>query len=112
MELTQTKQCANCSWKVDRDLNEILCYNRENHENLNQTIANPDGDVSQLKTPLRIMACHYSSDEKLLPCIGWIYNQVRNNNLALRLALVPSSNVKHIEIDGEQRTDFTQTFDD
>jgi hypothetical protein len=107
MELAPTKQCSNCPWKVDRDLNEIPGYNRDNHENLKQTIACPSGDVSELKKPLPIMACHYSTE-----CIGWIHNQACNNNLRLRLALLQCKNVKHIQLDGEQRTDFAQTFDD
>ncbi len=112
MELAQTKQCGNCPWKVDRNLNSIPGYNRENHEKLKQTIACPSGEVSELKKPLRIMACHYSTDDKMLECIGWVYNQARNNNLALRLVLLRCKNVKHLQLDGEQRKDFAQTFED
>ena len=61
MELTQTKQCKICPWKEDRDLSTIPGYRRENHQKLYQTIANPDIDfsevVSQLRNPMRIMAC-------------------------------------------------------
>jgi hypothetical protein len=116
MELTQTKQCKNCPWKVDRDLRTIPGYNPENHQKLCQTIANPDIDfsevVSQLRNPMRIMACHYSTADKELPCIGWIYNQLRNNNLALRMALIRSAQVKNLEIDGAQRATFAETFED
>lgn len=116
MELTQTKQCKNCPWKVDRDLSKIPDYNRDNHQDLNGTIANPDINISevihQATTPMRLMGCHYSTDEKLLPCIGWIYNQLRNNNLALRLELMRSSQIKSLEIDGAQRATFAETFED
>lgn len=116
MELTQTKQCKNCPWKVDRDLRTIPGYNRENHQKLNLTIANPDLDfsevVSQLTNPMRIMVCHYSTTNLELPCIGWVYNQLRNNNLALRIALIRSSHVEKLEIDGPQRTTFAETFED
>lgn len=116
MELTQTKQCKNCPWKVDRNLNTIPGYSRENHQKLSQTIANPEINysqvVSQLTNPMRIMACHYSTDDLELPCIGWIYNQLRNNNLALRLALIRSKQVKKLEIDGAQRATFAKTFGD
>ena len=116
MELIQTKQCKICPSKEDRDLSTILGYRQENHQKLYQTIANPDIHfsqvVSQLTTPMRIMVCHYSTDEELLPCIGWVYNQLRNNNLALRLALIRSTSVKNIEIDGAQRQTFAETFED
>ena len=75
MLLTPTKQCANCPWKVDRDLSKIPGYNRENHEALKETIANPNQDVfEQLTSPKIAMGCHYSTDEKLLECVGWIYH--------------------------------------
>jgi hypothetical protein len=116
MQLTQTKQCANCPWKVDRDLSKITGYNRDNHQDLNGTIANPDIDISevihQVTTPMRLMGCHYSTDDLQLPCIGWIYNQLRNNNLALRMALIRSRQVKKLEIDGPQRVTFAETFED
>ena len=116
MQLTQTKQCANCPWKVDRDLSKIPGYNRENHQDLNGTIANPDIDISevihQVTTPMRLMGCHYSTDDKLLECVGWIYNQLRNNNLALRLALIGSCQIRKLEIDGAQRATFAETLKD
>ena len=123
MQLTQTKQCANCPWKVDRDLSKIPGYNRENHQDLNGTIANPHTDISevihQLTSPKVAMGCHYSTDDKLLECVGWIYNQLRNNNLALRLVLMrslrarsASDQIKKLEIDGAQRATFVETLKD
>jgi hypothetical protein len=115
MELIQTKQCKICPSKEDRDLSTILGYRQENHQKLYQTIANPDIHfsqvVSQLTTPMRIMVCHYSTDEELLPCIGWVYNQLRNNNLALWIALIRSTKVKNIGIDGTQRQTVAETFE-
>jgi len=96
MELAQTKQCGNCPWKVDRDLSKIPGYKRENHEKWEQTIVCPNGDISQIKAPLQIMACLYSTDDKMLDCIGWIYNQTCNNNQRLRLALLQCTNIKYI----------------
>ncbi|MEG4850818.1 DUF6283 family protein [Microcoleus sp. B5-D4] len=113
MQLAQTKQCANCPWKVDRNLSKISGYNRENHEALKETIANPNHDVfEQLTSPKIAMGCHYSTDEKLLECVGWIYHQLRNNNLLLRLVLMRSNQIKDIEIDGAQRATFSETLTD
>ncbi|MEG4210374.1 hypothetical protein [Microcoleus sp. S13_B4] len=78
------------------------------------TIANPKSDVSeaiyQLTNPNMAMACHYSTDEKLLECVGWIYHQLRNNNLALRLVLMRSGQMKELDIDGAQRATFAETL--
>ena len=113
MLLTQTKQCANCPWKVDRDLSKIPGYNRENHEALKETIANPNQDVfEQLTSPKIAMGCHYSTHEKLFECVGWIYHQLRNNNLALRLVLMRSNQISQLEIDGAQRATFAETLTD
>lgn len=113
MPLTQTQQCANCSWKVDRDLSKVSGYNRENHEDLKGTIANPHQDLlEQLTSPKIALGCHYSTDKKLLECVGWIYNQLRNNNLPLRLVLMRSNQIKDLEIDGEQRATFAETLKD
>ncbi|MEG4248696.1 DUF6283 family protein [Microcoleus sp. Pol10D4] len=120
MQLAQTKQCANCPWKVDRDLKQIPDYNRENHEALKGTIVDPNLDLyEQLASPNVAMACHYSTDEKLLECVGWIYNQLRNNNLALRLVLMrcatrpqATNQISQLEIDGKQRATFAETLEE
>ncbi|MEG4458694.1 DUF6283 family protein [Microcoleus sp. N9_A1] len=113
MQLTQTKQCANCPWKVDRDLSQIPGYNRENHQALNETIANPHLDLLEQLTSHNVaMGCHYSTDEKLLECLGWIYHQLRHNNLILRLVLMRSGQIKQLEIDGAQRATFAETLKD
>ncbi|MEG4350252.1 DUF6283 family protein [Microcoleus sp. LAD1_D3] len=120
MPLTQTKQCANCPWKVDRNLSKIPGYNRENHEDLKETIANPHLDFfEQLTSPKIAMGCHYSTEEKLLECVGWIYNQLRNHNLPLRLVLMrcatrpqATNQMKELEIDGAQRATFAETLEE
>ncbi|MEG3907830.1 DUF6283 family protein [Microcoleus sp. POL10_C6] len=113
MQLVQTKQCANCPWKVDRDLKQIPDYNRENHEALKGTIVDPTLDLyEQLASPNVAMGCHYSTDEKLLECVGWIYNQLRNNNLALRLVLMRSNQISRLGMDGAQRATFAETLKD
>jgi|SRR6476469_2436996 len=113
MQLTQTKQCANCPWKVKRDLSKIPDYNRENHEALQGTIADPSLDLlEQLANSNVAMGCHYSTDEKVLECVGWIYHQLRNNNLLLRLVLMRSNQISQLEMDGAQRTTFAETLTD
>ena len=97
-------------------MSKIPGYNRENHQDLNGTIANPHTDLSevihQLTSPKVAMGCHYSTDDKLLECVGWIYNQLRNNNLALRLVLMRSDQIKKLEIDGAQRANFVESLKD
>ncbi|MEG4397093.1 hypothetical protein [Microcoleus sp. BROC3] len=120
MPLTQTKQCANCPWKVDPDLSQIPGYSRENHEALKGTIANPNFDLlDQLTSPKVAMGCHYSTDDKLLECVAGIYHQLRNNNLPLRLILMrcatrpqATNQIKDLEIDGAQRATLAEILKD
>lgn len=77
------KQCKSCPWIKGADLSKIENYSREQHEALIETIANDD--------PLRItphMACHYSTDEKNFDCVGWLNNQLKCNNLPLRISFL------------------------
>jgi hypothetical protein len=39
--LTKTKQCAKCPWRVDADPEEIDNYNPDLHQSLEETIATP-----------------------------------------------------------------------
>ena len=57
------------------------------------------------------MACHNSSDGHEYECIGWLYNQLGSgNHIPLRMQMIYCSNVKEIEVDGEQVASFGETF--
>ncbi len=97
-------------------MSKIPGYNRENHQALNETIANPHRDISevihQLTSPKVAIGCHYSTDDKLLECVGWIYNQLHNNNLALRLVLMRLNKIEQLKINGKQRATFAESLKD
>ncbi len=86
-KLTRTKQCANCPWKISSNLSQIPNYSSELHQNLQSTIPNLE-PLEQLKEflatgNLKIMACHESTENDKQHCIGWVYNQLINNNIPL-----------------------------
>ncbi len=106
--LAQTKQCANCPWRVNSDLSKIPGYDRRQHHDLKQTIVddgilNPNGAV-------RFMGCHNSTDGNDLECIGWLNNQRNSNNLGLRMMMMRCRNVREIEVVGEQHLTFEETL--
>jgi hypothetical protein len=110
MKLLQTKQCKTCPWKKSAKVADIPNYSRDRHCNLINTIAHP-GDISKINQPLKVMACHHSSENKEYECIGWLYNQLGSGNIILRMQMMRCSNVKEIDIDGEQKNTFDETFD-
>ncbi len=111
MKLKQTKQCKTCPWKLSATVADIPNYTRDRHENLANTIADETGNLSEINQPLRIMACHHSRDGNEYECVGWLYNQLRNgNHIPLRIQMMRCSNVSQIEVDGEQKNTFAETF--
>ena len=106
--LTQTKQCANCPWKVDSDLFKIPGYDRTQHHNLAQTIVS-DG-ILDPSHPVLFMGCHNSSEGNDLECIGWLRNQLSSNNIGLRLMMIGCANSGDIEVLGEQHLTFEETL--
>jgi len=70
MKLTQTKQCKTCPWKANSTVADIPNYSIDRHKNLINTIADDTGNLSKINEPLKIMACHYSTDNKESACIG------------------------------------------
>ncbi len=111
MKLKQTKQCKTCPWKLSATVADIPNYDRQQHKNLANTIADETGNLSGINSPLRIMACHHSRDGNEYECIGWLHNQLgRGNNIPLRLQMTRCSNSSQIEVDGEQKDTFDETF--
>lgn len=106
--LAQTKQCKNCPWKVDSDLSKIPGYSRTQHYDLAQTIV--DDGILDPSRPVRLMACHNSTDDNDLECIGWLNNQRNSNNLGLRLMMMRCRNVGDIQVTGKQHLTFEDTL--
>lgn len=106
--LNQTKQCANCPWKVGASLPNIPGYDRTLHRQLALTIV--DDGIYDPSRPVRFMGCHNSTEGNDLECIGWLNNQRKANNLGLRLMMMRCRNVKEIEVIGEQHLTFEETL--
>ncbi|MGL6341723.1 MAG: DUF6283 family protein [Waterburya sp.] len=97
-------QCAKCPWRVEVDPFEIpRGYDPQKHCDLESTIAT---DLSIPET-LRIMACHDYHEE---PCIGWLHNQLINNNLRLRLSMLTCDNAMDYKVIGKQHPTFKDTL--
>lgn len=109
-KLGRTNQCAKCPWKVSADPNEIPHgYSCDLHQNLAGTIAEP-GAAGLLGGELRAMACHESPAAKPQYCVGWLINQLQNNNLALRLKMMNCENIRAVKLDGPQHERFEDTL--
>jgi hypothetical protein len=106
--LTQTKQCGNCPWRVDSDISKIPNYDRELHYNLDRTIV--DDGIFDPSRPVRFMGCHNSTKGNDLECIDWLNNQRNSNNLGLRMMMMRCQNVEAIEVVGEQHLTFYETL--
>lgn len=104
MEIIRTKQCGNCPWKKDSNLDKIPEYDRLKHLDLATTIAEPGSLDSSFDT----MGCHESFEGDEL-CVGWLVNQIGvGNNIPLRIRMMQCSNAKDLEVFGEQ----FQTFEE
>lgn len=110
-KLNRTVQCAKCPWKVSTNPFDIPDgYCEIKHQNLRSTIAKP-ASIEGIGLPMQIMACHHSTDEKPQMCVGWLYNQLgEGNNIPLRMTMRNYSNVRDIQIKGEQHHRFEDTL--
>jgi hypothetical protein len=116
-KLKRTHQCAKCPWKVSTDPNEIPHgYCELKHKGLENTIADPDDPVGQLRKhavekELRIMACHHSTPESQEHCVGWLMNQLGpGNNIPLRIRMMNYDNVGDVVLVGKQHSCFEDTL--
>lgn len=105
------RQCPKCPWKKGVDARQIPNgYSLQLHEDLRQTIAEPARSCSS-DDPLHIMGCHASNPKKLLPCVGWIVNQLGpGNNILLRLRVMLGRFDANVEPVGPQHERFEDTF--
>jgi len=108
-KLCRTKQCAKCPWKVSTNPHDIPDgYNVEKHKGLRKTIAEP----GSLRPTGHAMACHESTPEQEMHCIGWLMNQLGpGNNIALRFQML-QYDLKDVKLDGEQHERFEDTLPD
>lgn len=109
MKLVRTKQCRKCPWKVSTDPHDIpdgYCENK--HRNLSSTIAKP-GEINF--GVMNVMACHHSTGDDQMYCVGWLYNQLGvGNNIGLRLRMRSCENLKDLKVYGEQHEYFEETL--
>src|SRR6185312_8737070 len=72
--------CPTCPWRVDQDASVIPGYVQEKAEGLLNTVGPGDGFR-------QIMACHNSTDKKMIACKGYLAREGWSNiNVRLMLA--------------------------
>ena len=105
-ELPRTKQCKKCPWKISTnpyDIPDGYCEIR--HKALSCTIA------KGLIDKTNAMACHHSTGNDQMYCVGWLYNQLgMGNNIMLRLKMLSCTNLKDLKIYGKQHERFEDTL--
>lgn len=72
--------CPTCPWRVDQDASVIPEYVQEKAEGLLCTVGR--GDAFR-----QIMACHNSTDKKMIPCKGYLARE-GYSNLNVRLLAI------------------------
>lgn len=109
MKLKRTKQCAKCPWKVSTDPHDIPDgYCEIKHANLKDTIAK-EGEFNL--GPLKAMACHHSTGDDNMYCVGWLNNQLGvGNNIGLRIRMMSCENISQLKVVGEQHRRFEDTL--
>lgn len=109
-KLIRTVQCAKCPWKKSTNPLEIPDgYSVEKHANLISTIATDP--VESILKPTTNMACHHSTGNDDMYCIGWLYNQMgTGNNVGLRMRMSNCININQLKIKGIQHEHFADTL--
>lgn len=103
------RQCKKCPWKVGTDPYQIPDgYSRELHCRLRSTV--PTDPMAGVYGDLHIMACHETPVGKEQPCVGWLDNQFRNNNMGVRLAVFMGRIDAQYKLDGPQHSNFEATI--
>jgi Family of unknown function (DUF6283) len=72
--------CRTCPWRIDQDSSVIPGYCQDKAEGLRRTVGRGD-DFRQ------VMACHNSTDKKMIPCKGYLA-QEGYSNLNVRLLAI------------------------
>jgi hypothetical protein len=109
-KLKRTKQCNKCPWKVTTNPHDIPDgYCEIKHKALANTIARP-GDL-RAGGAMNVMACHHSTGNDQMYCVGWLHNQLGvGNNIALRIKMMACENIRELKIVGEQHSRFEDTL--
>lgn len=59
----------------------------------------------------KAMACHHSTGEDEMYCIGWLYHQLgEGNNIGLRIKFIGCTNGRDIKVYGKQHETFKDTL--
>lgn len=102
------RQCAKCPWRKDVDPRDIPNgYCEKQHAALRNTVAT---GIESLTDTIRLMACHETPVGRELPCVGWLVNQLQNNNLGLRLAVFAGRISADVRTVGEQHATLEETL--
>lgn len=103
-KLEKTTQCKHCPWRVDVNPYDIPNgYDIEKHKALIETIAQD----TEVKDNLNAMCCHEGEN---IFCIGWLSNQIINNNITLRIKMLHCENKNDIKLIGKQHATFEETI--
>lgn len=117
-KLDRTVQCPKCPWRKDANPREIPNgYCELKHKHLVNTIAEPEGEVEQIEKQLsskelHAFACHETglNGSEQQYCIGWVKNQLHNNNILLRIKFINCENAHEMRTIGEQHESFKDTL--
>lgn len=82
--------CSTCPWRVDQDASTIPRYSQEKAEGLLDTVG--EGDAFR-----KVMACHHSTDEKMVPCRGYLA-QEGWRNITVRLLVAQNQSPSPDEV--------------
>lgn len=108
-KLRREKQCAKCPWKKSTNPYDIPDgYSVDKHCALEATIADPGAlNIGEM---MRVMACHESSPEEEMHCVGWLMNQLdRGNNISLRIQMM-KYDLSGVRLFGGQLETFEDTL--
>lgn len=110
--LSHPTQCKTCPWLKGSKLLDIPNYSEHQHRTLQCTIADGTANVMDLyRDDMYIMSCHYSTESEPRECIGWLINQLcAGNNIQLRFYMTGCENTRDIQLAGEQKSSFEETF--
>ena len=111
MELKKLRQCALCPWRKSTNPHDIPDgYSEEKHKALSNTIATKAPTEQLFDRVVNVMSCHEHCTTDEVACVGWVYNQLQQNNIPLRLAAMRMKNINQLQVIGEQHEHFEDTL--